>query len=92
MIKKVKHRGLKKLQAKGDGRSLNQDHVERLEEILTVLDAAKKPEDVNIPGYNLHRLYGVRKGEWSVTVSGNWRVTFKFDGIDVTTVNYEDYH
>ena len=92
LIKKVKHRGLKKLLAKGDGKGLSQNHVEKIEDILTVLNAAKKPADVDIPGYDLHRLHGVRKGEWSVTVSGNWRVTFKFDGIDVTDVNYEDYH
>ncbi len=92
MILKVKHKGLKKLQTKGDGKSLNQDHVEKLEDILTVLDAAKKPADVDIPGYDLHPLRGDRKGEWSVTVSGNWRVTFKFDGEDVTDVHYEDYH
>ena len=45
-----------------------------------------------LPGLNLHQLIGDRKGIWSVRVSGNWRVTFKFEGEDVTDVDYEDYH
>ena len=66
--------------------------MERIRGILTHLDVAQQPADLALPGYGLHPLKGARKGEWSVSVSGNWRVTFKFDGIDVTDVNYEDYH
>jgi toxin HigB-1 len=47
---------------------------------------------MNPPGLNLHELNGDRKGTWSVKVSGNWRVTFKFAGEDITDVDYEDYH
>jgi len=60
--------------------------------ILDRLDASKCPEDMNLPGYKLHELSGTRKGTWAVWISGNWRITFSFDGIDATSVNYEDYH
>jgi len=47
---------------------------------------------MNLPGYRLHRLKGKRAGTWSVTVSGNWRVTFSFEGEDAFDVDLEDYH
>jgi proteic killer suppression protein len=71
---------------------VNAEHVARLERILTLLDVAQRPADIDLPGYRLHPLKGERKGEWSVSVSGNWRVTFRFDEGDVTDLNYEDYH
>lgn len=92
MIKKIKHRGLKKLYETGKSRGLPPAHVEILEEILSLLDTADKPGNLALPGYGLHPLKGDRKGEWAVKVSGNWRVTFRFDGTDATDVNYEDYH
>ena len=91
MIKRFRHRGLKRLY-EGGRQGVNAQHAERLEEILGVLDVAESPSDVDIAGWRLHPLKGDRKGEWSVKVSGNWRVTFRFDGSDVTDVNYEDYH
>jgi proteic killer suppression protein len=60
--------------------------------ILAALDAAEAPNDVDIAGWRLHPLKGARRGEWSVGVSGNWRVTFRFDKNNVIDVNYEDYH
>lgn len=60
--------------------------------MLDRLDASTKPEDMNLPGYKFHSLSGTRKGEFSVTVTGNWRITFKFDGENAIDVNYEDYH
>jgi len=60
--------------------------------ILAALDAAEVPSDVDIAGWRLHPLKGARRGEWSVWVSGNWRVTFRFDKNNVIDVNYEDYH
>ena len=92
MIKKIKHRGLKKLYETGRSRGLPPAHVEILEEILSLLDTADKPGNLGLPGYGLHPLKGDRKGEWAVKVSGNWRVTFRFDGTHATDVNYEDYH
>jgi proteic killer suppression protein len=67
-------------------------HAKRLRLILGQLHAATKPQDMDLPGLRLHGLAGDRAGIWSVTVSGNWRVTFRFDGEDAEVVNYEDYH
>jgi toxin HigB-1 len=60
--------------------------------ILARLSAATFPQDMNLPGLVLHELIGQRKGTWSVSVSGNWRITFTFDGVDAYDVNLEDYH
>lgn len=59
---------------------------------LFALDNAKKPEDMNAPGWRLHRLAGDLAGHWSVMVSGNWRLTFAFEGEDAVSVDYQDYH
>jgi proteic killer suppression protein len=92
MIRRFRHRGLKRLYERDDRSGVNAAHVARLERILTLLDVAQRPADIDLPGYRLHPLKGERKGEWSVSVSGNWRVTFRFDEGDVTDLNYEDYH
>ena len=92
MIRRFRHRGLKRLYERDDRGGVNAAHVARLERILTLLDVAQRPADIDLPGYRLHPLKGDRKGEWSVSVSGNWRVTFRFDEGDVTDLNYEDYH
>jgi len=59
---------------------------------LFALDSAKHPGDLNAPGWNLHRLAGELKDRWAVNVSGNWRLTFKFEGEDAVLVDYQDYH
>jgi toxin HigB-1 len=59
---------------------------------LTLLDASTSPKDMNVPGWHLHALKGKLKGHWSVRVSGNWRITFKFEGEDAILVDYQDYH
>jgi len=64
----------------------------KLRRILTLLDSAQCSADMDIPGWKLHPLKGERRGEWAVTVSGNWRVTWRFEGDDVTDVKLEDYH
>ena len=64
----------------------------RLRRQLDVLNHARTSADMNLPGYRLHQLKGNRTGTWSVTVSGNWRVTFRFEGEDVIDVDLEDYH
>ena len=92
MIRKIRHKGLKRLYAEGDGSRVQSNHVEILEEILLALDQAERPGQMDLPGYRLHPLKGKRKGEWSVSVSGSWRVTFRFEGADATDVDYEDYH
>ena len=92
MIKRFRHRGLKKLYERDDPGGVDSHHVRKLKQQLTALDAAEQPGDMAIPGWNFHPLKGKRKGEWAVRVSGNWRLTFKFDGSDATDVGYEDYH
>ncbi len=76
----------------GDPSRLNAALRERLENVLSVLEAAADPADLDLPGYRLHRLKGELKGIWSVTVSGNWRVTFRIENGNVFDVDLADYH
>lgn len=92
MIKSFRHKGLERFFRKGDHRGIQTQHASRAERILGLLDEASGPEQLNIPGFFLHSLKGERKGDWAMTVSGNWRITFRFDGEDVIVVNLEDYH
>ncbi len=92
MIKRFRHRGLKRFYETGDTRGINAHHVPTLRLLLTSLDVAEKPADVNNPSYGLHPLKGELKGYWAAWVSGNWRLIFKFDGEDVTDVDLVDYH
>lgn len=92
VIRKFKHKGVKRLYEEDSARGVQADQADRLRRILANLDVAMQPMDLDLPGYNLHPLKGARKGDWSISVSGNWRVTFRFDGHDVTAVDYEDYH
>ena len=64
----------------------------RIQHLLDAIDAAERPNELMLPGFQMHRLKGARNDTWAVTVTGNWRITFKFDGIDVIHVNLEDYH
>jgi toxin HigB-1 len=92
VIQSFRHKGLKRLYEKGNRRGVGANLLGRVEEILTLLDVAESPEDMRLPGLRLHPLTGNRKGEWSVSVSGNWRITFKFENGNVTYVDLEDYH
>jgi proteic killer suppression protein len=92
VIVSFRHKGLEALYEKDSPRGVQRDHIAKLKRILQALDAASDPQDLNIPGFELHPLKGDRKGEWAVTVRGNWRVTFSFVDQDVRRVNYEDYH
>jgi proteic killer suppression protein len=92
MIKKFKHKGLKKLFESGQASGVKPDHVDRLRRILALLETTESVEDMDLPGLDLHNLKGKRKGSLAVRVSGNWRVTFKIKNGDVFDVNYEDYH
>ncbi len=92
MIWSFKHRGLKRLYEQGDARGVRADLVDKVERILTTLDAAGTPDALDIPGYRLHRLKGNLKGLWSVTVRANWRIIFRFDGTDAADVELIDYH
>ena len=92
MIRGFRHKGLAKFFESGSKAGIQPQHAERLRLILGRLSAATGPRDMALPGLSLHELTGNRKGTWSVSVSGNWRVTFKFVGKDADSVDYEDYH
>ncbi len=92
MITSFKHKGLKRLFETGDISGINPQHAERLRKILALLETSENIDDMDLPGLNLHKLKGKRKNTLAVTVSGNWRVTFKLKNGDVLEVNYEDYH
>ena len=63
-----------------------------MERMLDRLDAAREAKDMDLPGYKFHALKGGKKGEFAVSVSGNWRIVFEFDGQDATNVSLEDCH
>ena len=92
MIKSFKHKGLERFYESSNTRGIQTTHSKKLRMQLSALDTARAIEDIDIPGYRLHSLKGSRKGIWSITVSGNWRVTFQFSDGNVYIVNYEDYH
>ena len=92
MIIGFKHKGLERLFTEGSKAGIQPKHAERLRLILARLHASTSPKDLNLPGLNLHELGGERQGAWSVKISGNWRVTFRFVGKDAAEVDYEDYH
>ena len=92
MIRSFKHKGLARFFQSGTTAGIQSVHAKRLRLILGRLNAATSPYDMNLPGLRLHELSGNRVGTWSVAVSGNWRVTFRFDGEDVEEITYEDYH
>jgi proteic killer suppression protein len=92
MIRKFKHRGLKRLFERDDRSRVRQDQLETIENILAFLDIATNPQDLDKPGYNLHPLKGTLKGFWSVKISGNWRIIFRFDDGDAFDVYLIDYH
>ena len=92
MISSFRHKGLLAFFNEDDHSGVPVKLAPRISRILDRLDACTKPQDMDLPGYNLHPLKGQRKDCWSVTVNGNWRMTFIFDDGDAYIVNYEDYH
>lgn len=92
VIRSIKHRGLARFFETGSKSGIQPGHAERLRLILGRLNVSITPADMGLPGLGLHPLKGQRKGTWAVKVSGNWRVTFVFEGRDAADVDYEDYH
>ena len=86
------HKALRALHETDRSRGLPQDFLPRIRRILADLDAAVAPGDLDIPGYRLHPLKGVRQGCWSVRVSGNWRIVFRFREGEPVDVDLVDYH
>jgi toxin HigB-1 len=92
VIVSFRHRGLENFFRTGSKSGIQPEHAERLRLVLGRLSAATMPQDMALPGLRLHRLKGRLKERWSVTISGNWRITFTFLGKDAVHVDYEDYH
>jgi proteic killer suppression protein len=92
VIVSFKHRGLKRFYERGDPRGIRPDLRDDVEDILSRLDSANTPQAMNLPGYRLHALKGDLKGSWSVTVRANWRIVFRFEGVDAFDVELIDYH
>lgn len=92
MIKSLKHKGLKTFFETGSKKGIVPEHAPKIARILDRLDASIVPGDMALPGYYLHQLSGQERDTWSVRVSGNWRITFLFEGENVILVDYKDYH
>lgn len=92
MIKTFKHKGLQAFFTTGNLSGIQPHHAARLRRQLVRLDLAKQASDMNLPGWGLHPLGGGLVGHYSVTVNGNWRMTFTFEGEDAVLVDYQDYH
>ena len=92
MVRNFRHKGLHRFFTKSDYRGIPAQHAARIERLLDRLEASAKPEDMDLPGYRFHPLKGDRKGVYAVSVSGNLRLTFRFDGQHATDVDLEDYH
>lgn len=92
MIRSFRHKGLEAFFRRGSKAGIQPQHAVKLRLQLTALDAATKPGDLAAPGWRLHPLTGDLRGFYSIAVSGNWRVIFRFVGTDVELVDYLDYH
>jgi len=92
MIRSFRHRGLKRLFERGEKAQIRRDMLAKVENVLALLDRAASGEDMALPGLRLHQLRGDLRGFWSVTVSANWRVIWRFEGRDVVDVDLIDYH
>jgi proteic killer suppression protein len=88
-----RHKGLKRLYDASDARGLRAELAAKIVLILHAIEQAKRIEQVALfPGWRLHPLKGDRQGTWSVRATGNFRLTFRVDGEDVSEIDLEDYH
>ena len=92
MIKSFEHKGLQAFFETGSKAGIQPHHAPKLARQLARLNAAKVPEDMNLPGWRLHPLVGSLTGHYSVSINGNWRLTFEFKDGNVYVLDYEDYH
>ena len=86
------HAGLRRFWERDDPSRLPSIHLARIDRLLDDLAAAESPADMNLPGLRLHQLSGDRRGTWSIRVSGNLRLTFRFEDSEAVDINLEDYH
>ena len=92
MIESFRHKGLRKLFEEDDWRKVPEAHTDKIARILARLNEASKLQDMGLPGYRLHPLKGELAGFWSVSVSGNWRIIFRFEEGSAIDVDLIDYH
>ena len=92
VIKGFRPKGLERFFTKSERKGIDAKQADRIRRILDRRDAAVGPEDMDLPGYKFHGLVGLLKGFYAVSVSGNWRITFRFSESDAIDVNFEDYH
>ncbi len=92
MIRTFRHKGLQRFFETGSKAGIQATHATKLRLQLAALDQAIRPEDLSVPAWNLHSLKGDLQGHWGITVNGNWRMVFAFEGSDAILVDYLDYH
>ncbi len=92
MIRSFRHAGLEKFFRTGSKAGIQPAHAKKLQSQLLALNEAEEPQEMNLAGWRLHPLQGEMAGHWTVRVSGNWRMTFRFEGTDAVLVVYRDYH
>jgi len=92
VISRFRHKGLERLFATGNASGVSAQQVRRIRLILAQLHVAREPAMMNAPGLRFHALSGDRRGHYAVSVSGNWRIVFEFDGENATNVDLVDYH
>ena len=92
MIKTFSHKGIEVFFRKGTKAGIQAAHAARLSRQLAQLNQAQSQRDMNLPGWKLHSLSGLLEGHWAVTISGNWRLTFRFEDGDAILVDYQDHH
>ena len=92
MIRSFRSKALRRFAEQGDTSKLIVPNVQRIEAVLSRLDGSMAPEDMNVPGFRFHGLKGKSKGRFTVDASGNWRITFGWEGKDAIDVDLEDYH
>ncbi|EAU4783935.1 peptidase [Salmonella enterica subsp. enterica serovar Minnesota] len=93
MIKSFRHKGPEHFFRTGSTAGIQARHAVKLRIQLTALNMARRPDDMSAPGWKLHSLKGADlKGHWAISVNGNWRLTFRFEGEDAILVDCQDYH
>ena len=92
MIKSFRHKGVQRFFETGSKAGIQPKHATRLAEQLTLLNSVKRPDQMNVPAWCLHPLRSDLRQHWAVSVNGNWRLTFRFEGEDAILVDYQDYH
>jgi proteic killer suppression protein len=92
LIRRFRHRGLRRLYEDDDRRERNAQHVEKISRVLARLGSASEPRHMDLAGWRLHPMKGEFAGYWSVTINGNWRIVFRIENGDATDVDLLDYH